>query len=81
MSPGATTAAGRLIWPSAVEDPAAGGDQHQEERPQQLGEQPPPLEARIVEVLAVPELEREQVPRPGVVLVKRACGFAAGRFD
>ena len=64
IRPGATTAAARLISPLAVQDPAAGGDQHEEERPEQLGEQPPPLQARIVEVPAVAELEHQPVRHP-----------------
>ena len=44
-----------------VKDPAAGGDEDEHERAQQLREQPAVLERRIVEVLAVPELEHQQV--------------------
>ena len=36
ISPGATTAAARLICPLRVQDPAAGGDEHEHERAQQL---------------------------------------------
>ena len=45
----------------ADQDPAAGGNEHEEERPEQLGKQPPPLKARIVKVLAIPELQHQQV--------------------
>jgi len=63
MSPGATTAAARLICPSP-QDPAAGRDEHEEERPQQLGEQAPVLELRVIEVLPIPELQHQHVVGP-----------------
>ena len=52
MRPGAVTAAARVTAPSGlrVHDGAAGADQHEEERAEQLGEQAAPLEARVVEV-------------------------------
>jgi hypothetical protein len=47
ISPGATTAAARLIWPFACgSPPPAATSEH--EGPQQLGEQPPALEPRIL---------------------------------
>ena len=48
--------------PLGVEQAAAGGDEHQDEGPEQLREEAAPLQARVVEVLAVAELERQQVP-------------------
>ncbi|MGZ4287460.1 MAG: hypothetical protein ACXVHB_24745 [Solirubrobacteraceae bacterium] len=47
-----------------MQDPTAGADEHQQECAQQLGEQPPVLELRIVEVIARTELERQQVLGP-----------------
>ena len=44
-----------------MKNPAAGGHEDEHERAQQLREQPAVLERRIVEVLAVPELEHQQV--------------------
>jgi hypothetical protein len=42
-----------------VQEPTAGGDEHQHERPQQLREQPAVLELGLVEVIARTELERQ----------------------
>ena len=50
ISPGATTAAGKADLTLGVEDPASRGDEHEHERAEQLGEQPAPLEPRIVEL-------------------------------
>ncbi len=49
----------------AVQDAPTRGDQHQHERAQQLGKEPAPLQARIIEVLAVAELQHQQVMRAG----------------
>ena len=48
----------------AVEDPAARGHEHQHEGAKQLGEEPSPLQARVVELSFGTELERQQVPGP-----------------
>ena len=53
ISPGATTAAVRLIVSGKrlAHHPAAGGDQDEEEGAEQLREQPSPLLGRVLEVL------------------------------
>ena len=48
----------------AVEDSTAGGDEHEREGAEHLGEQPPPLQTRIIEIGLGPELEGEQVLGP-----------------
>ena len=55
MRPGATTAAVGETEPgtTAFTTVAPAGDDDQEERSDDLGEQPPPLESRVVECLAV----------------------------
>jgi hypothetical protein len=58
-----------------VKDPAARSDKHEHERPQQLREQPTVLEPRIVEVLAVPELEHQQVVGTLRVVDRDVWGF------
>ena len=45
-----------------MQNPTSGGDKDQHERAQQLGEKPAPLQARIVKVLTVTELQPEQMP-------------------
>ena len=52
IRPGATTAAVRLIvfGNACAHHPAAGGDDHKQERAVDLREQAPPLLARILEV-------------------------------
>src|SRR5262249_19589951 len=47
--------------PLAVKDPATGGQQHEQESAEQLGEEPAPLQARVVEVLPVAVLEGKQL--------------------
>ncbi len=66
IRPGRDHRGGQADLALRVEQATAGGDQDQDEGPEKLGEEPPPLLARIVEVLAVAELERQQVPRSGV---------------
>ena len=61
IRPGATTAAARTICPSPTRMPAARGHEHERERAEQLGEQPAILEPRVVEVLAIAELQHEPV--------------------
>ena len=53
ISPGAVTAAAAAdrVRERLAHHPAAGGDQHEEERAEQLGEQAPPLLLRVLEVL------------------------------
>ena len=53
IKPGATTAAVRLIvfGKRLAHHPSARGNEHEEERPEKLGEEPSPLLARVVEVL------------------------------
>ena len=63
ISPGATTAAASADLALAVEHPAAGGDEHEHERAEQLREQPSPLEARVFELSLGAELQRQQVQR------------------
>ena len=48
-----------------MQQAAAGRDEDQEVRPQQLREQPAPLELGIVEVLWIAELECQQLTRSG----------------
>ena len=50
-----------------VQQPAAGRHEHEHERAEQLREQPPVLEARILELLPRAELERQQPLSPGQV--------------
>lgn len=50
--------------PLGVQDPAARGDEHEHERAQQLREQPAVLELRIVEIIAITELEHQQMLGP-----------------
>ena len=76
--PGRDDRRGQADLALGVQQPAAGGDQDQHERAQQLGEQPPPLEPRIIEVLPRPELERQQVLRAGHVMNDRRR-FVLGR--
>ena len=70
ISPGATTAAARLIC-LAVQDPPTSGDQHEHERPQKLGEQPAVLELGIVELGPRSELEHQQTLSPRQVVTRQ----------
>ena len=54
---------GEADLPLRVQKPPARGGQDQREGAQQLRKQPPPLLARIIEVLTVPELKQEYVVR------------------
>ena len=53
MSPGAVTAAARLMAPSdcAHDDRSAGADEHEEEGAEEFAEEPAPLVTRVVEVV------------------------------
>ena len=53
ISPGATTAAVRVMVSGErlAHHSAAGGDEHEEERAEELGEEPAPFLVRVVEVL------------------------------
>ena len=53
MSPGATTAAVRLMVSGErlAHHPATGGDEHEEEGAEELGEQASPFLRRVLEVL------------------------------
>jgi len=67
VRPGAVTAAVRLIWPpdTATHHRAAGAGHDEQERAQDLREQPAPLERRIVEVEGGGALEGQHgAPRP-----------------
>jgi hypothetical protein len=64
--------------PLPMQDPAAGGDQHQHERPQQFGEQPPVLELGIVEVRTRTELHHQQVMGPLRVVGRDSRGLLVG---
>jgi hypothetical protein len=55
-----------------VEDPAARRGEQQEERSQQLREQPPPLQPGIVEISAIAELQRQEVMRTRHHCLRRA---------
>ena len=48
----------------AVQEAAARCREQEEEGAEQLGEQPSPLQARVVELRLVAELERDQMPGP-----------------
>jgi hypothetical protein len=67
--------------PLGVQDPTPGRDQHQHERPQQLGEQPAVLQLRIVELRARPELERQQTLSPREVVSREIWVFLSGLRD
>ena len=54
--------------PLGMEDPAASGDKHKHERPQQLREQPAVLELGIVELIGRTELEHQQTLSPRQVV-------------
>src|SRR4051794_27482691 len=75
VSPGAATAAIRLISPLltalTTEPPAPA--HHEQERAEQLGEEAPPLQARIVHIGPRRVLHREQrvTPAPGLGLPSR----------
>ena len=62
--PGRDDRGGEADLALGVQEPAAGGDQHQHERPEQLGEQSAVLEFGIVEVRPRPELERQHMLSP-----------------
>ena len=55
--------------PLGMQDPAASGNEHQHECPEQLGEQPAVLELGIVELSPRPELEHQQAPSPREVVI------------
>ena len=73
ISAGAVTAARPADLPVAdrVDHPAAGADQHEQEGAQQLGEQPPPLQPRVVLRGAIGELEGEERVTPARPLPRR----------
>ena len=61
IRPGRDDGRGRLIAPwLRVDDGRARADEHQQERAEQLREEPPPLERRVVEVEHRRELERRE---------------------
>jgi hypothetical protein len=64
--------------PLGVQNPATGGHEHQEEGSQQLREQPPVLQLRIVELRARAELEHQQVARPPRIVEREGRGFLNG---
>ena len=76
--PGRHHGGGQADLALAVEDPAAGGDEHQEEGAEQLREEPPPLQAGIVELGLGAELEREDVPAAGAEQSKAGSAEARG---
>ena len=59
----------------ADQDPAAGRDEHQKERSEQLREQPAPFEPRVVPLLARAELELQPVSNSLLRLGGRVGGF------
>ena len=73
INPGATTAAARLICPLPCRIPPTGRDKYEHERAEQFGEQPAVLERGIVEVLAIPELEHQQMMGPLRVVDYDVC--------
>ena len=54
-----------------VQQPTAGGDEHEHERAQDLGEQPAVLEAGILELIPRAEFERQQALRARHVMNDR----------
>ena len=54
MRPGGDDGGGEADLTLADQDPAAGRDEHQEERPEQLREEPAPFELRVVPVRREP---------------------------
>ena len=70
--PGRDHGRGEAYLSLGVKDPASGGGQHQQERPQRLGEQPPVGEPRVLELGPRAELEREQMERSGAVVIGEA---------
>ena len=52
-------------------------DEHEQEGPEQLREQPPRLQARIVEVAQARELDRKQRPAQVSCMRKRTVGLLA----
>ena len=54
-----------LVADRVVHDRASGCDEYEQEGAQQLGEEPSPLEARVVELGLQAELERQQLSGPG----------------
>ena len=54
--------------PLGMEDPAASGDKHKHERPQQLREQSAVFELGIVELIGRTELEHQQTLSPRQVV-------------
>ena len=61
IRPGATTAAASVICPLPRRIRTTGRRQHEQEGPEQLGEEAPPLQPRVVEVRAIAKLESEDV--------------------
>ena len=62
--PGGDHGGGQADLPLPDQDPAAGGDQHQEERAEQLREEAAPFTLRVVPFLPRAELERQPVSDP-----------------
>ena len=69
---------GQTDLPLGVEHSSACGDQHQEKRPQQLGEQPAVGEPRIFKLVPRPELQREPAAYPLLVMRGKAYGYLIG---
>src|SRR3954452_19805067 len=64
ISPGATTAAARLTFPSPCRRPPPAAASTRKKRPEARGNHPPILELGVVELRPGAELEHQQALRP-----------------